>query len=228
MDIYRLNVFDVFLFYISSLFSSNTLNTHSFTQFQSAGREDVDVRMLGGGRPFCIRLLDCWALPFLSPVVSPSVVSTLQSKLMEGVKVKVLGVQVLTNAEKELDMLVKGQENKRKKYSCVCVLKSPVDFSQLRDTLTLQTLDILQKTPLRVAHRRSIMDRSRVIYDTRVERTQEGTQVAEFELFLTTSAGAYVKEFVCGDMGRTRPSMASLLGVDVVIQTLDVEDILME
>ncbi|KAK5985785.1 hypothetical protein GCK32_021643, partial [Trichostrongylus colubriformis] len=45
---------------------------------------------------------------------------------------------------------------------------------------------------------------------------------------IETQAGTYVKEFVHGDFGRTRPSMADLLGVsdaEVDILDLDVEKV---
>uniref|UniRef100_A0A8R1EGU7 tRNA pseudouridine(55) synthase n=1 Tax=Caenorhabditis japonica TaxID=281687 RepID=A0A8R1EGU7_CAEJA len=45
---------------------------------------------------------------------------------------------------------------------------------------------------------------------------------------LETQAGTYIKEFVHGDFGRTRPSLAELLGVDhgeVDILELDVENV---
>ena len=42
------------------------------------------------------------------------------------------------------------------------------------------------------------------------------------QLDLTTQAGTYVKEFVHGDLGRTRPSVGSLLGCEADILQLDV------
>lgn len=48
---------------------------------------------------------------------------------------------------------------------------------------------------------------------------------------METQAGTYVKEFVHGDFGRTRPSLSDLLGVkcgEVDILELDVEGVDME
>ena len=47
-----------------------------------------------------------------------------------------------------------------------------------------------------------------------------------FDLALTTSAGTYVKEFVHGDLGRTRPSVRDLLGCAADIVQLDVVDVI--
>ena len=45
---------------------------------------------------------------------------------------------------------------------------------------------------------------------------------------LTTGAGTYVKEFVHGDLGRTHPSVASLLGRAAWCLQLDVLGVSME
>ena len=44
-----------------------------------------------------------------------------------------------------------------------------------------------------------------------------------FKLYLKTQAGTYVKEFVHGDLGRTRPNISELLGFPADILALDVE-----
>ena len=44
-----------------------------------------------------------------------------------------------------------------------------------------------------------------------------------FKLTLCTQAGTYVKEFVHGDFGRTKPNLCSILGCEVDIIALDVE-----
>lgn len=43
-----------------------------------------------------------------------------------------------------------------------------------------------------------------------------------FILDLTTQAGTYVKEFVHGDFGRTKPSVCEILDTEVDIVALDV------
>lgn len=81
-----------------------------------------------------------------------------------------------------------------------------------------RALSIYQKTPLRVMHRRSLMTRTRTIYA--IETTYLNEHF--FLMRLVTSAGAYVKEFVHGDLGRTKPSIASLLHTQAEILQLDV------
>jgi tRNA pseudouridine synthase 10 len=44
-------------------------------------------------------------------------------------------------------------------------------------------------------------------------------------LRLRTESGTYVKEFVHGDQGRTRPSLSELLGVACEVKALDVLEV---
>ncbi|EKU21499.1 hypothetical protein NGA_2120120, partial [Nannochloropsis gaditana CCMP526] len=64
------------------------------------------------------------------------------------------------------------------------------------------------------------------------EGGEEGGEMAVgtyFTLHLRTSAGTYIKEFVHGDMGRTRPSVGDLLGgLEADLLALDVTGIVME
>lgn len=48
------------------------------------------------------------------------------------------------------------------------------------------------------------------------------------ELRLSTQAGTYIKEFVHGDLGRTRPSLRTLLGSPADILQLDLEGLIEE
>ena len=79
-------------------------------------------------------------------------------------------------------------------------------------------LEIKQKTPLRVLHRRSQLTRTRHI--SNVETVLLGPHF--LLLRLQTSAGTYVKEWVHGDLGRTSPSLSSILGTQADILQLDV------
>ncbi|VDM30684.1 unnamed protein product [Hydatigera taeniaeformis] len=108
--------------------------------------------------------------------------------------------------------------------------------------LSFGRFTIKQLTPIRVLHRRSLMSRTRDIiwfrladFATNVLREKVPFVLKEFaaqadvhpkeELFmleLCCEAGTYVKELVHGDLGRTRPSLSSLLGCPVDLLALDV------
>ena len=79
-------------------------------------------------------------------------------------------------------------------------------------------LQINQKTPLRVLHRRSLLNRPRVIHSLHTTYLTPHY----FILDLVTTAGTYVKEFVHGDLGRTVPNVGSLLKCKTHILQLDV------
>jgi tRNA pseudouridine synthase 10 len=71
----------------------------------------------------------------------------------------------------------------------------------------LKNLELSQRTPLRVLHRRSNSTRIRHVHSINAVRINS----TFLELKLETSAGTYVKEFVHGDFGRTSPSMRTLI-----------------
>ena len=115
-------------------------------------------------------------------------------------------------------------EEKRKAYSCICWSARPLTKEKLKvledlsvnplcvDEEGRPSLKIIQKTPLRVLHRRSLLDRPRYIYNIETILLNDHY----FIMNLRTSAGTYVKEFVHGDLGRTAPSVCSLLGCQVI------------
>ena len=73
-------------------------------------------------------------------------------------------------------------------------------------------------------HTRSSATRERLVHDARFTLLN-----AHFAtLTMTTASGTYIKEFVHGDLGRTEPSLASLLDTDTDILQLDVADIIDE
>jgi tRNA pseudouridine synthase 10 len=80
---------------------------------------------------------------------------------------------------------------------------------------------IAQRTPRRVAHRRSDRVRDRRIVAAQLVEAGEG----RFTLDVRTEAGTYVKEWVEGDEGRTDPSLASLVGAPLKVEYLDVLEI---
>jgi len=100
----------------------------------------------------------------------------------------------------------------------------------------LKNVKIIQKTPVRVLHRRPLTPRTRFIYEMRARwakpheldalmQTATESKDAFFVLDIKSQAGTYVKEFVHGDFGRTKPSLCDLLKTDVDIVALDVTGI---
>jgi tRNA pseudouridine synthase 10 len=173
-------------------------------KFHAAGREDVDVRMLGSGRPFILELLD--ARPALCPLWLYPVLARDINAAAAGV-LSVRDVVPATRAE--FAALDAGARGKRKHYTAVVWCSQPQTPASLAAALDARgATRVQQVTPLRVLHRRTLMTRTKWVYAFRTEWLNPWY----FLLHLTTSAGAYVKELVHGDMGRTRPNVGELLG----------------
>lgn len=180
------------------------------TRFHGMGREDIDARMLGDGRPFVLeilrphrRQLDLAGLPAAIRTGSGGRVEVPELQLAEAAAV--LRVKELA-PEKSYLVTVTGA----------------LDVEKVKEALSVATdRAIAQRTPTRVAHRRSDRVRTRRIVSARLVASSEG----RIELELRAEAGTYIKEWVEGDGGRTEPSLAGLLGVPLKVEALDVLDI---
>lgn len=110
-------------------------------------------------------------------------------------------------------------------YSCLVTTPEPISDQQIDELNALIDVKIAQQTPLRVLHRRTLMERTKVIHRLRVEKITE----RQYLVFVLSSAGTYIKEFIHGDLQRTFPNFGSLCnlpGSDII--QLDVMDIFTE
>uniref|UniRef100_A0AC35UGU9 tRNA pseudouridine(55) synthase n=1 Tax=Rhabditophanes sp. KR3021 TaxID=114890 RepID=A0AC35UGU9_9BILA len=197
-------------------------------KFLASGREDIDVRMLGEGRPFAVELKNARLVKGISchewgKCDMESNCRSLQDQINKAstdIKINSL-VRVTT---KDIDNLIEGQEDKQKSYTAYCYSKVPLDGELLKELATKAPIQLIQKTPVRVLKRRCLMDRPRMI------NSMSALQMDPFHFYIrmSTQAGTYVKEFVHGDFGRTRPCLSELLGLEtgtVDILQLDVEEV---
>ena len=102
----------------------------------------------------------------------------------------------------------------------------PDDDAILAIVERLNGLKLAQRTPERVAHRRSDLIRKRTVFEAHspfIEVNEDG--VREIEFTLRCESGTYVKETVHGDNGRTQPSVAALIKAKCNVVWLDVGDI---
>lgn len=77
-----------------------------------------------------------------------------------------------------------------------------------------------QKTPLRVLHRRPLLNRPRHVHSVKAFFSKKYKN--NMILDITTQAGAYIKELIHGEFGRTIPSISSIIAQDIDIIALDV------
>ena len=179
------------------------------TKFHGAGREDVDARMLGTGRPFVIEVME--------PRRRRVDVERLEGDInafAEG-RVEVEGLRL---ADYEMVERVKGLDAS-KRYRAEVAFGGPVDADGLAAALAeLEGATIEQYTPHRVDHRRASLTRERDVYETAGELDDETHATVEIH----GAGGLYIKELISGDEGRTNPSLAGLLDVDAEVTALDV------
>ena len=184
--------------------------------FHASGREDIDARMLGNGRPFVIEI----AAPkkrFLDLKKMEDAVNA------HGVnKVEISGLRF---ANRDVVRKLKGGESKQKEYRVFVQFENKItakDMRLLEKSLT--NVMIKQKTPVRVLHRRADLTREKYIYDVGVKKLSP----RKAEMRLRCQGGLYVKELVTGDEGRTVPSVSELLKNKAKPMELDVLNIVME
>ncbi|XP_051559939.1 putative tRNA pseudouridine synthase Pus10 isoform X1 [Myxocyprinus asiaticus] len=183
--------------------------------FSSSGREDVDVRTLGNGRPFTMELLNPHRAKF-----NTTEIRQLQETINQSSdKIRVRDLQIVTR--EATSRMKEGEEEKTKSYSALIWTHKVISSTDLEFLGNIKDLKIAQKTPLRVLHRRPLAVRQRLIHSMSVSYLD----THHFTLKLCTQAGTYIKEFVHGDFGRTKPNLCDLMKTDADILELDVESV---
>jgi len=182
-------------------------------KFNSSGREDLDVRMLGDGRPFVLELHNPKAnVNELIENLKQAEVKMNEVSFMK-TDVKAYNLRVVPKETyKSVGLRLEGNE-KEKSYSCVCVCTPPIPMdSNICETISLmKELELKQQTPIRVSHRRSDLVRSRTLREITVSIVP-GTRGRVVFVEMRSEAGTYIKEFCHGDDGRTVPSLGDLFG----------------
>ena len=177
--------------------------------FHGMGREDIDALMLGTGRPFVIELS--------SPVIRHLDLPALEREINERGK-GLVEVEGLRPSDREEVRRVKNA-TPEKEYRAQVAIHGKVNKERVDEVLrTFNRTRIVQRTPVRVAHRRADLERERHI----VYVVLEDFQGDRMTLRLRTESGTYVKEFVHGDQGRTQPNLSEMLGVPCTVEALDV------
>lgn len=181
------------------------------TVFHGAGREDIDARMLGTGRPFVVEAV--------RPRVRTIDLSRLEEEINRRAEGKVEVHELSLADQKTVERLKEGPFEKT--YSALVELKSEIPEEKLKSVLKELVGSIDQQTPTRVSHRRADKVRVRKVYSA--DLAEVSGRLAR--ITIRGDSGLYIKELISGDGGRTRPSLASALGVDAVVVELDVIDV---
>ena len=180
-------------------------------KFHGAGREDIDVRMLGTGRPFVLEIKE------------PKIRKIDLEKIAEEVAVSAKGKTEYLN--------LKFSERKRKAeikvsspdtYKVYRALVKCEDDIKEEDLEKLQTLHMIQqRTPIRVSHRRADKIREKEVKNIESKFIDSKT----FEMIIKTEGGLYIKELISSDEGRSNPSVSEVLGTQAICAELDVIEV---
>ncbi len=174
-----------------------------------AGREDIDARMLGRGRPFVLEIRNpkrrAWDPGEMERALNAHAAGKVEvSELRPSGKSEVVALKDATW---------------EKTYLISFAIEGGATHDELeKATGSLSGTIIRQRTPQRVSHRRADKERPRMVKRIELVDLDQGTAKVE----VRGESGIYVKELIHGDRGRTQPSMAELLGRPCNVVELDV------
>ncbi len=171
-----------------------------------AGREDIDARMLGNGRPFVLEVVE----PKKRYVDLKEVEEAINSSTN---KVKVKNLKFVDS--KAVEFIKNARFNKV--YRAKVLFDEDVE-SKLKNAIEKLKGVIAQRTPKRVEHRRVDLVRKRRVYDIKILFLKKNIAVLE----IRAESGLYIKELVSGDDGRTNPSLSDIIGTNARVEKLDV------
>ncbi|MCX8174647.1 MAG: tRNA pseudouridine(54/55) synthase Pus10 [Candidatus Micrarchaeota archaeon] len=175
-------------------------------RLHASGREDVDVRCLGTGRPFVMQLS--------GPKKRNCDLSAIEQKLASNPHVRAVGLRLVQ--KHFVDAVCNSHFEKE--YSALVSASRPLGREDAKKAESLSGAALSQRTPLRVLSRRSDLVRRRRIIWLKASPTEDG----RLRILLRAEAGTYIKEMVSGDGGRTTPSLSSVLGCRASCDELDV------
>ncbi len=182
--------------------------------FHGAGREDIDALMLGTGRPFVLELHD----PKRRTLDAPALEAAINATTSE----RGTGVLALRLTEKAEVAAIK-EAAYDKHYLAHCETEEDLTEAQIIAACEAMTgAELDQRTPQRVSHRRADLIRNRTIQNMTLERMDDPRH---FAVAVHADSGAYIKEMISSDEGRTTPSLAEKLGVACRVTLLDVTEI---
>lgn len=172
----------------------------------ASGREDVDVRSLGNGRPFVMEIK--------APKKRGADLRALEKKLSENPDVKAVGLRLVR--QNFVDAVCNSHFDKE--YSALISADRPLSEKDARLLEGLTGAFLFQQTPNRVLARRADLERKRRVYAVSAKEEPGG----RLRLRIFAEAGTYIKELIHSDGGRTRPSVSEMLGCKAVCEELDV------
>ena len=113
-------------------------------KFSSSGREDIDVRCLGEGRPFIVECLNPRRV-----ALTEEELRALENRINEGGMDKIRVSKMAMVSDREKAYLRKMENDKSKHYVAECHSLQKLGESDMAKLKGVKDLLIRQKTPLR-------------------------------------------------------------------------------
>jgi len=183
-------------------------------KFHGAGREDIDVRMLGDGRPFVLEIKE--------PKIRNLNLEVIAKEVNEHSKEKTEYTDLkYTERKRKVEIKVSSPDT-FKVYRALVECEENVTEEQLakvKEKLEKRIID--QQTPQRVSHRRADKIRKREVKELSTKLLSQNT----FEMIVRTQGGLYIKELISSDENRTKPSVSEILKTKAICKELDVIEV---
>ncbi|MEX2702062.1 MAG: tRNA pseudouridine(54/55) synthase Pus10 [Candidatus Baldrarchaeota archaeon] len=182
--------------------------------FHGAGREDLDARMLGNGRPFIVEIK--------TPLKRFISLKDLEKYVNNYAQGKVEVRDLRWASREDVRKLKALSQIAAKVYRVLVETEKQISEEELKKLEQILTgITVRQRTPLRVAYRRADKVRIKAIYDVKTKKLDDH----HFEMIVKCQGGLYVKELVSGDEERTTPSVSEILDTKAKCIELDVLDV---
>ncbi len=187
---------------LRELFRSERIIHHA------SGREDVDARMLGTGRPVVVEVKN----PRKRRIDLDTINNVLRTHVIE--------FRLFKPSSRSRIEYLKGEASKKAKiYKVLFYVDEDIDDEKIGELMEkFKNIVIEQRTPTRILRRKKDVIRRRKVYGVRVRRIHGRI----YEALIWCDGGLYVKELIHCDNGRTKPCFGEILGVNTYPVELDV------
>ena len=180
-------------------------------KFHGAGREDIDVRMLGDGRPFVLEIKE--------PRIRKLDLEKIEKEANEEAEGKTSYHNLKYTVRKRKAEIKTSSPDTYKVYRALVECEDEIREEDLNKLQSLHTIQ--QRTPIRVSHRRADKIREKEVKELSCKYINPHS----FEMIIKTEGGLYIKELISSDEGRSKPSVSEVLGTQAICAELDVIEV---
>lgn len=178
--------------------------------FHATGRENIESRMLGKGRPFALEIKNPRKRFLNLKKIEDDI------NIHSDGKIEVLNLNFTT---KDNIRSLEKTDPFIKEYLLIIKFKNKVTSTDLEVlNKKLSGVSVKQRTPRRLLHRKPDSEREKYIYRVKLKKLS----AKKVKMKVRCQGGLYVKELVTGDGGRTIPSVSQTLDNEAKPLTLDV------